>query len=76
MSSAAYGVAYREAHAGHLSRGQRRVMGAIETPVFSRPSGGDQPEERDCERPYPAHCGPRPVLPRQTRQCATHSSGS
>jgi hypothetical protein len=26
-----HGAAYREAHAGHLSRGQRRVMGAIET---------------------------------------------
>lgn len=26
-----YGAAYRETHAGHLSRGQRRVMGAIET---------------------------------------------
>src|ERR1700751_5453186 len=26
-----HGAAYREAHVGHLSRGQRRVMGAIET---------------------------------------------
>src|SRR5205085_5602989 len=26
-----HGAAYREAHAGHLSRGQRRVIGAIET---------------------------------------------
>jgi hypothetical protein len=26
-----HGAAYRETHAGHLSRGQRRVMGAIET---------------------------------------------
>jgi hypothetical protein len=26
-----HGAAYREAHAGHLSRSQRRVMGAIET---------------------------------------------
>jgi len=26
-----HGAAYRELHAGHLSRGQRRVMGAIET---------------------------------------------
>ena len=26
-----HGAAYRKAHAGHLSRGQRRVMGAIET---------------------------------------------
>jgi hypothetical protein len=26
-----HGVAYREVHAGHLSRSQRRVMGAIET---------------------------------------------
>jgi hypothetical protein len=26
-----HGAAYREAHTGHLSRGQRRVMGAIET---------------------------------------------
>jgi hypothetical protein len=26
-----HGAAYREAHAGHLSRGQHRVMGAIET---------------------------------------------
>src|SRR5438874_3334868 len=26
-----HGAAYRVAHAGHLSRGQRRVMGAIET---------------------------------------------
>jgi hypothetical protein len=26
-----HGAAYREAHGGHLSRGQRRVMGAIET---------------------------------------------
>ena len=26
-----HGAAYREAHAGHLSRGQRRVMAAIET---------------------------------------------
>src|SRR5438045_3643358 len=26
-----HGAAYRDAHAGHLSRGQRRVMGAIET---------------------------------------------
>src|SRR6476620_10319433 len=26
-----HGAAYREAHAGHLSRGQRRVLGAIET---------------------------------------------
>jgi hypothetical protein len=26
-----HGAAYREAHAGHLSRGPRRVMGAIET---------------------------------------------
>ena len=25
-----YGAAYRETHAVHLSRGQRRVMGAIE----------------------------------------------
>jgi hypothetical protein len=25
-----HGAAYRKAHAGHLSRGQRRVMGAIE----------------------------------------------
>jgi hypothetical protein len=26
-----HGAAYREAHGGHLSRGHRRVMGAIET---------------------------------------------
>ena len=26
-----HGAAYRETHAGHLSRGERRVMGAIET---------------------------------------------
>ena len=26
-----HGAAYRETHVGHLSRGQRRVMGAIET---------------------------------------------
>jgi hypothetical protein len=26
-----HGAAYREAHGRHLSRGQRRVMGAIET---------------------------------------------
>ncbi len=25
-----HGAAYRDAHAGHLSSGQRRVMGAIE----------------------------------------------
>ena len=31
-----HGAAYREAHAGHLSRGQRRVMGAIETAARQR----------------------------------------
>jgi len=34
-----HGAAYREAHAGHLSRDQRRVMGAIETCRSAAPGG-------------------------------------
>src|SRR5690242_11957733 len=42
-----HGAAYREAHAGHLSRGQRRVMGAIET-CRSAALGGHVEQCNDC----------------------------
>ena len=44
-----HGAAYREAHAGHLSRGQRRVMGAIET-CRSAALGGHVEQCNDCGR--------------------------
>jgi hypothetical protein len=42
-----HGAAYREAHAGHLSRSQRRVMGAIET-CRSAALGGHVEQCNDC----------------------------
>jgi hypothetical protein len=42
-----HGAAYREAHAGHQSRGQRRVMGAIET-CRSAALGGHVEQCNDC----------------------------
>jgi hypothetical protein len=42
-----HGAAYREAHDGHLSRGQRRVMGAIET-CRSAALGGHVEQCNDC----------------------------
>ncbi len=42
-----HGPAYRETHAGHLSRGQRRVMGAIET-CRSAALGGHVEQCNDC----------------------------
>src|ERR1700674_4775441 len=42
-----HGAAYREAHGGHLSRGQRRVMGAIET-CRSAPLGGHVEQCNGC----------------------------
>ena len=42
-----HGAAYRETHAGHLSRGQRRVMGAIET-CRSAALGGHVEQCNDC----------------------------
>ena len=42
-----HGAAYREAHAGHLRRGQRRVMGAIET-CRSAALGGHVEQCNDC----------------------------
>src|SRR5689334_17277171 len=42
-----HGAAYREAHAGHLSRGQRRIMGAIET-CRSAALGGHVEQCNDC----------------------------
>lgn len=42
-----HGAAYREAHAGRLSRGQRRVMGAIET-CRSAALGGHVEQCNDC----------------------------
>jgi len=44
-----HGAAYRDAHAGHLSRGQRRVMGAIET-CRSATLGGHVEQCNDCGR--------------------------
>ena len=44
-----HGAAYREAHAGHLSHGQRRVMGAIET-CRSATLGGHVEQCNDCGR--------------------------
>jgi len=44
-----HGAAYRDAHAGHLSRGQRRVMGAIET-CRSAALGGHVEQCNDCGR--------------------------
>jgi len=42
-----HGAAYRETHADHLSRGQRRVMGAIET-CRSAALGGHVEQCNDC----------------------------
>jgi hypothetical protein len=42
-----HGAAYREAHASHLSRGQRRIMGAIET-CRSAALGGHVEQCNDC----------------------------
>src|ERR1700761_7391660 len=42
-----HGAAYRETRAGHLSRGQRRVMGAIET-CRSAALGGHVEQCNDC----------------------------
>jgi Transposase zinc-binding domain len=42
-----HGDAYREAHAGHLSIGQRRVMTAIET-CRSAALGGHVEQCEDC----------------------------
>src|SRR5436309_11706978 len=42
-----HGAAYRETHAGHLSRGQRRVIGAIET-CRSAALGGHVEQCNDC----------------------------
>ncbi len=53
-----HGAAYREAHAGHLSRGQRRVMGAIET-CRSAALGGHVEQCSDCDQlriAYNSHC--------------------
>ena len=44
-----HGAAYREAHGGHLSRGHRRVMGAIET-CRSAALGGHVEQCNDCGR--------------------------
>jgi hypothetical protein len=44
-----HGAAYRQAHAGHLSRGQRRVIGAIET-CRSAALGGHLEQCNDCGR--------------------------
>ena len=44
-----HGAAYREAHAGHLSGGQRRVMGAIET-CRSAALGGHLEQCNGCGR--------------------------
>src|SRR5690349_12437769 len=44
-----HGAAYREAHAGHLSRSQRRVMGAIEA-CRSAALGGHVEQCGSCGR--------------------------
>ena len=35
-----HGAAYRDAHAGHLSGGQRRVMGCVYRSIVITDSGG------------------------------------
>src|SRR5256885_10566825 len=58
-----HGAAYRETHAGHLSRGQRRVMGAIET-CRSAALGGHVEQCNGCGQLRIAYNFlPQPALP-------------